>query len=109
MRNGGICGSDLHYFHAGRVGDFVIREPLVPGHEFSGEVAEIGRGRDPGAGRRPGGGASGPQLRALCALPGRAVQSVQNVFFMGSASKFPHMQGGFRERVVRARRASAIP
>jgi hypothetical protein len=29
---GGICGSDLHYFGHGRVGAFVIREPLVPGH-----------------------------------------------------------------------------
>lgn len=26
----GICGSDLHYYRHGRVGDFVIREPLTP-------------------------------------------------------------------------------
>ena len=35
---GGICGSDLHYYQHGRVGAFVIREPLVPGHEASGVV-----------------------------------------------------------------------
>jgi hypothetical protein len=36
---GGICGSDLHYFQQGRVGAFVMREPLIPGHEASGVVA----------------------------------------------------------------------
>jgi L-idonate 5-dehydrogenase len=93
VRNGGICGSDLHYFHAGRVGDFMIREPLVP------DVAEIGAGVT--------------RVRVgdrVAVHPGRACghcarcregkrQLCQNVFFMGSASKFPHMQGGFRERV----------
>ncbi|WP_244632381.1 NAD(P)-dependent alcohol dehydrogenase [Microbacterium sp. Se63.02b] len=29
----GICGSDVHYFHEGRIGDFVVEEPLVLGHE----------------------------------------------------------------------------
>ena len=38
----GICGSDLHYYRHGRVGDFVIREPLTPGHEASGQVLEVG-------------------------------------------------------------------
>ena len=99
VRNGGICGSDLHYFHAGRIGDFVIREPLVPGHEFSGEVAETGR--------------AVTRVRVgdrVAVHPGRSCghcprcregrsNLCQNVFFMGSASKFPHMQGGFRERV----------
>ena len=37
-----ICGSDLHYYFEGRNGDFVIREPLIPGHEFSGEVEAVG-------------------------------------------------------------------
>lgn len=40
---GGICGSDLSYFNKGRVGDFRVREPLCLGHEFSGEVVEVGR------------------------------------------------------------------
>ncbi len=34
----GICGSDLHYFFDGANGAFVVREPLVPGHELSGTV-----------------------------------------------------------------------
>ena len=41
---GGICGSDLHYYQHGRVGAFVVREPLIPGHEVSGVVARIGAG-----------------------------------------------------------------
>ena len=41
---GGICGSDLHYYHEGGILDFKIREPLVLGHEVAGEVVEIGAG-----------------------------------------------------------------
>src|SRR3954468_17231301 len=36
---GGICGSDLHYYFEGRNGSFVVREPLIPGHEASAGVA----------------------------------------------------------------------
>ena len=38
VRAGGICGSDLHYYFEGRNGDFVIREPLIPGHEAVGII-----------------------------------------------------------------------
>ena len=38
----GICGSDLHYYFEGRNGNFVVREPLIPGHEASAVVAAIG-------------------------------------------------------------------
>ena len=41
---GGICGSDLHYYFEGRNGSFVVREPLIPGHEASGVVAAVGPG-----------------------------------------------------------------
>ena len=41
---GGVCGSDLHYFQDGRVASFVIREPLIPGHEASARVAAVGPG-----------------------------------------------------------------
>ena len=40
----GVCGSDVHFFEHGRVGDFVVREPLILGHECAGEVAELGPG-----------------------------------------------------------------
>jgi L-iditol 2-dehydrogenase len=38
----GICGSDMHYFNEGRIGDQVVRYPFTPGHEGSGRVVEIG-------------------------------------------------------------------
>lgn len=38
----GICGSDVHYYTHGQIGPFVVREPMVLGHEASGVVTEIG-------------------------------------------------------------------
>ncbi|WP_071797488.1 NAD(P)-dependent alcohol dehydrogenase [Natronohydrobacter thiooxidans] len=38
----GICGSDVHYFKHGKIGDFVVTQPLVLGHEGSGIVSEVG-------------------------------------------------------------------
>ena len=38
----GICGSDVHYYIHGRIGDFVVRAPMVLGHEASGVVLETG-------------------------------------------------------------------
>lgn len=38
----GICGSDLHYYEHGRIGDFIVETPFVLGHEVSGTVVEIG-------------------------------------------------------------------
>ena len=38
----GICGSDVHYYLHGRIGDFVVEKPMVLGHEASGVVLEVG-------------------------------------------------------------------
>ncbi len=38
----GICGSDVHYYQHGAIGPFVVREPMVLGHEAAGFVEEIG-------------------------------------------------------------------
>jgi len=42
IRAVGICGSDVHYYQHGRVGPFVVREPMVLGHEAAGEIIEVG-------------------------------------------------------------------
>lgn len=42
IRTVGICGSDLHYFKHGKIGPFVVEEPMVLGHEASGVVVEAG-------------------------------------------------------------------
>ncbi|KEQ94283.1 hypothetical protein AUEXF2481DRAFT_264571 [Aureobasidium subglaciale EXF-2481] len=38
----GICGSDVHYWQRGRIGDFILKSPIVLGHESSGTVVEVG-------------------------------------------------------------------
>ena len=38
----GICGSDVHYYTHGGIGQFIVREPMVLGHEASGTVIEVG-------------------------------------------------------------------
>lgn len=39
----GVCGSDVHYYVEGAIGPFVVREPMILGHEASGTVIEIGK------------------------------------------------------------------
>ena len=41
---GGICGSDLHYYHHGGFGTVRIREPMALGHEIAGTVEKVGSG-----------------------------------------------------------------
>jgi threonine dehydrogenase-like Zn-dependent dehydrogenase len=36
----GICGSDIHFYTHGAIGDFVVKAPLVLGHEGSGTVVK---------------------------------------------------------------------
>lgn len=42
----GICGSDVHYFETGAIGDFVVKPPFVLGHEAAGTVVALGKGVD---------------------------------------------------------------
>jgi L-idonate 5-dehydrogenase len=96
----GICGSDLHYYHHGRVGDFVIREPFTPGHEASGQVIEVGAEVSK---VRPGDRVAINPSRTcgVCRYcRAGAFNHCENVHFFGSASRFPHMQGAMRESMV---------
>lgn len=91
----GICGSDMHYFRHARTGDFVVKSPLVLGHEIAGTVLETGEGVE---GLRAGTRVSVNPSRwcgtcRSCAA-GRP-NLCENIYFMGSASRTPHMQGGF--------------
>ena len=40
----GICGSDVHYFHDGRCGDYKVEGDFMLGHECAGTVVELGEG-----------------------------------------------------------------
>jgi L-idonate 5-dehydrogenase len=97
---GGICGSDLHYFQHGRVGAFVVREPLIPGHEASGTVARIGSAvTRVKVGDKVAINPSHPCGQCDYCRAGR-LNLCRHMFFLGSASVFPHAQGMFRERFV---------
>ncbi len=38
----GVCGSDVHYYTHGRIGPFVVEDPIILGHEAAGIITEIG-------------------------------------------------------------------
>lgn len=42
MQSVGVCGSDLHYYKTGNIGDFVVEFPFILGHEAAGVIAEVG-------------------------------------------------------------------
>jgi L-iditol 2-dehydrogenase len=42
IKSVGVCGSDVHYYEHGRIGDHVVQAPLVLGHEPAGEVVAAG-------------------------------------------------------------------
>ena len=42
MKAVGVCGSDVHYWKNGRIGQFVVEEPLILGHECSGVITDVG-------------------------------------------------------------------
>ncbi|GAA3004047.1 zinc-binding dehydrogenase [Microbacterium aurantiacum] len=93
----GICGSDLHYYFEGANGAYVVREPLIPGHEVSGRID-----RDP-SGRWP----AGTPVTVHPATFGDPAPSLPdaphlwpNGAYLGSASTWPHTQGGFAEHLV---------
>ena len=97
---GGICGSDLHYFHHGGFGAVRLREPMVLGHEVSGRVLEVGGGVH---GFSPG--------ELVSVSPSRPCYTCEfcqadlhnqclNMRFYGSAMPFPHIQGAFQQVLV---------
>ena len=43
----GVCGSDVHYYQHGRIGDYVVSAPLVLGHEVSGVIVAVGSSVEP--------------------------------------------------------------
>ncbi|MET8759992.1 L-idonate 5-dehydrogenase [Lentzea sp. NPDC004782] len=95
VRYGGICGSDLHYWRHGAVGDFRLREPLVLGHEVSGVVRAAG----PGVTAVEPGTEVAVHPATPCGLCGQCQADRRNICahtaYLGSAAHFPHVQGGF--------------
>ncbi|MFF7869463.1 L-idonate 5-dehydrogenase [Streptomyces qaidamensis] len=100
VRYGGVCGSDLHYWRHGGVGDFRLREPMVLGHEVVGTVVGYGSGT---AGPAPGTAVAVHPATpcGVCPECGGGRRNVcRDTRYLGSAARFPHVQGGFASQVV---------
>ncbi len=97
---GGICGSDLHYYQHGGFGAVRIKEPMVLGHEVSGVIESVGSAiQEFRAGQRIAISPSRPcGLCRFCQLGMH--NHCTEMRFYGSAMRFPHVQGAFRETLV---------
>jgi L-idonate 5-dehydrogenase len=97
---GGICGSDLHYFNHGGFGVVRLREPMILGHEISGIVeASAADVANVKTGDRVAVSPSRPCNHCRYCLEGKQNQCLDMRFY-GSAMRFPHVQGAFREQLV---------
>ncbi len=97
---GGICGSDVHYWQRGEVGESVLRDPMVLGHEIVGTVRHAAAdGSGPPAGTAVA--VHPAQTCDVCphCLGGRSNLCAE-LRYLGSAARRPHTQGGFAERLV---------
>jgi L-idonate 5-dehydrogenase len=97
---GGICGSDLHYYNHGGFGTIRLQEPMALGHEIAGTVDEVGSDVSlVSKGMRVAVNPSQPCNKCRYCRVGQHNQCL-NMRFMGSAMRFPHVQGGFREGIT---------
>ena len=92
----GVCGSDVHYYEHGRIGRFVVDQPLVLGHEAAGEVTAVGPGVDaPAVGQRVSIEPGVPDLVCAQCQAGRYNLCPAMRFFAT-----PPIDGAFAEYVV---------
>ncbi|AXS39718.1 L-idonate 5-dehydrogenase [Breoghania sp. L-A4] len=97
---GGICGSDLHYYHEGGFGPIRVREPIILGHEVAGIIEAVGAGvTRVKPGDRVALNPSRPCGHCRYCREGQ-FQHCLEMRFYGSALRFPHQQGAFRDRIV---------
>jgi L-iditol 2-dehydrogenase len=92
----GVCGSDTHYYDHGRIGRFVVEQPLVLGHEAAGTITEVGAGvPEQRVGQRVSIEPGVPDLTCEQCLAGRYNLCPEMRFFAT-----PPIDGAFAEYVV---------
>jgi L-idonate 5-dehydrogenase len=100
IESGGICGSDLHYYHHGGFGTVRLREPMALGHEIAGTVEKVGAEVSRvSPGQRVAVNPSWPCDQCRYCRAGQHNQCL-DMRFIGSAMRFPHVQGGFRQSLT---------
>ncbi len=97
---GGICGSDLHYYHHGGFGTVRLQQPMALGHEIAGTIDAVGSEvTRVQPGMRVAVNPSQPcNACRYCRMGLR--NHCLDMRFMGSAMRFPHVQGGFRQKIT---------
>jgi L-iditol 2-dehydrogenase len=96
VRSVGVCGSDVHYYEHGRIGDFVVEAPMVLGHESAGVITEVGPGvTGLAVGQRVSVEPGVPDRSCPQCLAGRYNLCPQMRFFAT-----PPIDGAFAEQVV---------
>jgi L-idonate 5-dehydrogenase len=97
---GGICGSDLHYYHDGGFGTVRIQQPMILGHEIAGTVLACGQEvTEIHPGDKIAVNPSLPCNTCRYCLAGQSHHCLDMRFY-GSAMRMPHVHGGFREELV---------
>lgn len=97
---GGICGSDLHYYHDGGFGAIRIKEPMILGHEVAGRITELGEGVT-GLNINDRVAINPSQPCGECEYCEKAQYNhCLEMRYYGSAMRFPHVQGAFSQQLV---------
>ncbi|MGJ8660336.1 MAG: alcohol dehydrogenase catalytic domain-containing protein, partial [Cellulophaga fucicola] len=99
IKSVGICGSDVHYYKDGKIGDFIPKQPFALGHELSGVIEqESPQYPNLKKGLRVSINPSRPCKK--CPECQRGVFNLcPSMKYIGSASVFPHLNGGFSEYI----------
>ncbi|PMD52827.1 GroES-like protein [Hyaloscypha bicolor E] len=97
VRATGICGTDMHYFQNGRNGIYVVKEPLILGHEAAGEISAVGKNvTEFKIGDRVLMEPQRPCEKCVVCRRGR-YNLCDRMKFSGSASCYPVVQGSLQQ------------